>query len=77
MSRRRWHSRGVSRQPQAHLSPDIRRRSATGERSAAELRFGRDRLYLIGFVIIVAVLTFPSVLVLEPFGQALTSRMLG
>jgi potassium-transporting ATPase potassium-binding subunit len=33
--------------------------------------------YLIGFVIIVAVLTFLSVLVLAPFGQALTSRMLG
>jgi hypothetical protein len=30
----------------------------------------RDRLYLIGFVIIVAVLTFLSALVLEPFGQA-------
>jgi potassium-transporting ATPase potassium-binding subunit len=34
-------------------------------------------LYVIGFVIIVAVLTFLSVLVLAPFGQALTSRMLG
>lgn len=34
-------------------------------------------LYLIAFVIVVAVLTFLSLLVLAPFGQALTSRMLG
>ena len=34
-------------------------------------------VYLIGFVMIVAVLTFLSALVLAPFAQALSPRMLG
>jgi len=34
-------------------------------------------IFLIGFVLIFAVLTFLSVLVLAPFAQALSSRMLG
>ena len=34
-------------------------------------------IYLIGFVAIVAVLTFLTVLVLAPFAQALSSHMLG
>ncbi len=33
--------------------------------------------YLVGFVVIVAVLTFLTALVLAPFAQALSSRMLG
>jgi len=34
-------------------------------------------IYLVGFVVIVAVLTFLTALVLAPFAQALSSRMLG
>jgi len=34
-------------------------------------------IFLVGFVLIFAVLTFLSVLVLAPFAQALSSRMLG
>lgn len=34
-------------------------------------------IFLIGFVAVFAVLTFLSVLVLAPLGQALSSRMLG
>jgi potassium-transporting ATPase potassium-binding subunit len=34
-------------------------------------------IYLVGFVVIVAVLTFLTALVLAPFAQALSARMLG